>query len=60
VGVAVVGVGFDGVALSTHHAEVVVEDEVGGGVGWDVGTSLVIEAEAVPSVELDVLESLLC
>jgi len=55
VGVAVVGVGFDGVALSTHHSEVVVEYEVGGGVRWDVGASWVVETEAVPSVELDVL-----
>ena len=59
-GVPVVGVGFDCVALSTHDSEVVVEDEVGGGVGWDRWASWMVEAEAVPSVELDVLGSLLC
>jgi hypothetical protein len=59
-GVPIVGVGFDGVALSTHHSPIVVEYEVGGGVGWDVRGVWVVESEAVPSVELDVLKSLLC
>ena len=51
----VVGVGFDGVALSADDSEVVVYDQVVGWVGvhdwavWDV------ESEADVSVECDVL-----
>ena len=56
-GSPVVGVGFDCVALSADHSEVVVYDEVVGGVGWDVGAVGDVESEADQSVECDVLGS---
>jgi len=43
--------------LSADHSEVVVYDEVVGGVGWDVGAVGDVESEADQSVECDVLGS---